>query len=238
MSISRKAKGVGVILTVMALAGCATQYSGAPIATNFPNSEQQKLQAASHWQVIATNTAQTLIAHLPTQNDRYFVESNSIDSEFNHAVENQLRTSLVNSGKMVAKYPANVLHVTVDTQVVPFTHDGLKPQFTGAPTLLALGVWTVMPVAGRALASGWTLSSALRATAGAATIAAGGVDAYDWFGSKYAGNIPKTEIIVTVSVSDTADYLARTTNVYYVNDSDQALYLSRSAPTIYVVGGK
>jgi hypothetical protein len=194
------------------LAGCATPYNGAPVATNFPSSEQQKLQAAAHWELISQNIANSLISHLSVQTDRYFVESNSTDTPFNRAVENQLITSLVSAGKVVAKYPVNALHVSVDTQVVPFSRDNLKPQFAGAPTLLVSGVWA--------------LSALTPATAGAVSGVVVGVDAYDWFSSKYAGDIPKTEIIVTVSVSNAADYLARSTNVYYVSDSDQSLYNS------------
>ncbi|MET0323371.1 MAG: hypothetical protein ABW069_21840, partial [Duganella sp.] len=38
------------------------------------------------------------------------------------------------------------------------------------------------------------------------------------------GATPRTEIIVTISVSDQYRYLARSTSAYYVSDADTALY--------------
>ena len=72
-----------------------------------------------------------------------------------------------------------------------------------------------------------------------------GADAYSWFRSEFAtGETPQTEIIVTASVSDASQYLARSTSVYYVADSDQALYQATpqttrpiTTPTIGVTGG-
>jgi hypothetical protein len=140
-------------------------------------------------------------------------------------VESQLITSLVNAGKVVAKYPDNALHVSVDTQVVPFSRDSLKPQFAGAPTLLVSGLWAL------------SVLHPHLSVAGAVSGMVVGVDAYDWFSSKYAGHVPKTEIIINVSVSNAADYLARSTNVYYVNDSDQSLYNSFPVKHFSLVGG-
>ncbi len=116
------------------------------------------------------------------------------------------------------------------------TRDGLKPQFAGAPTMLTAGVWALSPTFGRALAEGYSSTSVARTAAGGAAILAVGADAYDWFGSKYAKDTPKTEVIVNVSVSDDANYLARSTNVYYVNDSDQSLYNSVPVKRFSVVG--
>jgi hypothetical protein len=48
---------VAALLFLPLFAGCATPYSEAPLATNFPTSKQQKLQAAAHWNVIAGDVA-------------------------------------------------------------------------------------------------------------------------------------------------------------------------------------
>ncbi len=115
----------------------------------------------------------------------------------------------------------------VDTQVVSFSPDRPQYRHAGTATALATGVW--------ALHVG-------EATAGAAlfaTIAA--VDAYAWFRSEFAsGETPKTEIIVTTSVSDSNQYVSRSTSVYYVADSDKALYEAAGLPArnIKVMGGE
>jgi hypothetical protein len=48
---------------------------------------------------------------------------------------------------------------------------------------------------------------------------------FTWFHSEFAtGATPQNEIFVTITVSDKARYIARTSNVYYVADSDEGLY--------------
>jgi hypothetical protein len=60
--------------------------------------------------------------------------------------------------------------------------------------------------------------------AGTAVVA--GADAYTWFQSEFAtGATPQTEIIVTTSVSDASQYLARSTSIYYVADADSEMYV-------------
>ncbi|MBC7500246.1 MAG: hypothetical protein H7315_07095 [Herminiimonas sp.] len=44
-------------MTVVLLAGCATGFSETPRPTNFSVLQQKRIQAASHWEVIATNVA-------------------------------------------------------------------------------------------------------------------------------------------------------------------------------------
>ncbi len=41
----------------MVTTGCAVPYSPAPVATNFPSTQQTKLKAAAHWGVIAQHMA-------------------------------------------------------------------------------------------------------------------------------------------------------------------------------------
>ncbi|MDP2829234.1 MAG: hypothetical protein Q8O37_11590, partial [Sulfuricellaceae bacterium] len=49
---------------------------------------------------------------------------------------------------------------------------------------------------------------------------------YAWFQSEFAtGDTPQTEIIVTTSVSDASQYLARSTSIYYVADADLRMYV-------------
>jgi hypothetical protein len=53
----------------------------------------------------------------------------------------------------------------------------------------------------------------------------GAYDSYNWFNDQFApGATPRTEIILTVSVTDQYRYLARNSSAYYVADSDRPLY--------------
>jgi hypothetical protein len=57
-------QSASALLQAWLLTACATPYSEAPTATNFPSSKQLKLQAGSHWNAIADNAAGTLINSL------------------------------------------------------------------------------------------------------------------------------------------------------------------------------
>lgn len=219
-----KVRTVGAALALTAMvAGCATPYSEAPLATNFPTTKQQKVQAAAHWNTIAGDVASQISAKLAERRPLYVAQPAS-KSAFDRAFANQMISALVAGGHTVLKNPAGALTVEIDTQVVSFSPDRPQYRHTGTATALTTGVW--------ALHVG-------EATAGAAlfaTIAA--ADAYAWFRSEFAsGETPKTEIIVTTSVNDNNQYLSRSTSVYYVTDTDRLLYESLPTRTIKVTGG-
>ena len=46
-------KLVTAVAAAVILSGCATRYTPAPLAANFPASKQAKLQASYHWGIVA-----------------------------------------------------------------------------------------------------------------------------------------------------------------------------------------
>lgn len=220
------------ILTAFALtaivAGCATPYSEAPLATNFPTSKQPKLQAAAHWSVIAQDVAQQLAAGLKAKPalPPLYVNQVANKTDFDRAFANQLISALVAEGFVVQKSSAGALVVDIDTQSVRFSAHRPQYRYAGAATALTAGVWALHQAS----------------PAGIATAAIVGADAYMWFSSEFAtGATPQMEILVTTSVSDGRQYLARNTSVYYVADADAILYQgpAPAAPVkaIGVIGG-
>lgn len=206
--LSRSVVIVGVAVLA---AGCATPYSPVPVATHFPTSEQQKLQAAAHWTAITEHIEKQLVPALNNSPRRALYVQALQDTPFNRAVAGQLKTSLVNGGYVVAKTPRDALKVEVDTQVVAFS--GHRPQYKyhGERSALVAGVWALTEVHATAL--------------GLATAAIVADDAYTWFRSQFPfSDTPKTEIIVSVAVADDQRYYARQTSVYYTVDSDRRLY--------------
>ncbi len=197
------------------LAGCTTSYSEAPLATNFPTTKQEKVQAAAHWNMIAKDVATQLSSKLAERRPLHVAQSPG-KSAFDRAFSNQLISALVANGHTVMKQPAGALSVEVDTQAVSFSANRPQYRHAGTATALMTGVWALH--VGEA-----TAGAALYATVAAA-------DAYSWFRSEFAtGETPQTEIIVTTSVSDGNQYLSRNTSVYYVADSDKALYEAAGA---------
>ncbi|HEY0587428.1 MAG TPA: hypothetical protein VGD52_14930 [Pseudoduganella sp.] len=218
------------LLTVAALGGCRTPYSPAPLATNFPTTKQEKLQSAAHWTAIAGHMERQLLAELKKAPQRpLFVVSPANPTPFQQAMNSQLISSLVNDGFIVSRTPAGALQINLEIQAVSFTPNRKQAGTVGAATAIATGVWVL---AERAYAG--DPIGKLGRFAGAAGIGAG-IDAYRWYDSEYAaGPTPRTEIIITASVTDEQRYLARASNTYYVADTDRALYGIRdeAAPQI------
>jgi hypothetical protein len=203
------------------LSACATPYSEAPTATNFPSSKQLKLQAGAHWNAIAGNTAETLMKSLrlgggcvsaTPECTRIYVRPPADPSAFAQAFRSSFITALVNSGVSVAKSPRGATEIDFEIQAVKFSPRRPDGRFYSA-TVIYGGLW--------GLAGVW--DSASPGAAGA--LAVGAFDAYRWLTSEWAsGPTPQMEVIVTVSASDGNQYLGRATNVYYVADSDALLY--------------
>ena len=222
----RVPKTCTTMIVALAVAGCATPYAEVPVATNFSTSHQKKLQAASHWNVIATDMTRHLTEAMATklqQDQPLYVASVQV-TPFNRAVANQLITSLVDAGFNVAKAPTGAVRVDIDTQVVEFAPGRSQSRYAGIPTALAAGVWTQAAIE--------------PSVAGAATALVVGADAYNYFSSETAsGETPKTEIIINVSVSNAGRYLAQSTNVYYISDADKWLYEAVQTKNFGVTGG-
>lgn len=219
-----------ILSALLATVGaCATPYAEAPTPTNFPSSKQAKLQAGAHWNAIAADTAGTLTRSLslgrgclPAQPecDRLYVREPAVPSPFAMAFRTSFVTALVNSGVSVVKNPggANKI-VDFEIQAVQFSPGRPNGEFISA-TVIYAGLWGLSGV--------W--ENASPGVAGALSV--GALDAYRWLSSEMAsGPTPQTEIIVTVSASDTHQYLGRATNVYYVADRDAALY--SGPPALY-----
>ena len=203
--------GAGLAVALL-LAGGASKYSPAPVASDFPVSRQPKLQAANHWAIITDSIEKQLLIQLAKAPPRpLYINEPTQPSPFQRAMSMQLATSLVNDGYVVSRNPSGSLRIDLDVQAVTFSANRPQYRYHGEKAMLTGGVWLLSEIEAPAL---------LDVAAGA-----GAWDAYDWFNAQFApGATPRTEIIVTVSVSDQYRYLARSTSAYYVADSDRLLY--------------
>lgn len=191
-------KSTSAILAAVLLAGCAAPpYTPTPLATNFPSTEQSKLQAAAHWGAIATHLEKQLVEDMKKGPQRpFFIHENPQATPFQRALTTQIISSLVKDGYVVSRAPAGALRIDLDVQALTFTADRpqYRPSFTN--NMLANGVW---------------VASKQDPTAKSRSAFA-------------PGSTPRTELIITVSVSDQYRYYARSTNAYYIADDDRGLY--------------
>ena len=205
------------------LMACATPYSEAPIATNFLTTKQHKLQAGSHWNAIAADTAESVansvklgkgcIAPTPECN-LVFVREVRNPSQFARAFRTQFITSLVNKGINVALTPAGAFEIDFDIQAVRFSPRRPDGTFYSATAIYA-GLWAMHGL--------WTDTS----PGAAGVLAVGAFDVNRWITAELAsGPTPDHEIIITASATRNDRYLGRVTNVYYVAGTDAWLYSS------------
>jgi hypothetical protein len=205
-------KTATALMAGILLAGCASRYTPTPLPANFPVTKQAKLQAAGHWGVIIADIEQRVTAELKKSPPRpVFIAEAKDPTPFQRALATQLTTSLVNDGHTVSRSPAGSLKVDLDVQTLTFGDDRQQYRYHGQLTALAAGIW------------------AMRKTDAPVELevaaAAGALDSRDTMNAQFApGPTPRTEIIVTVSVSDQYRYVARNTSAYYVADSDRVLY--------------
>ena len=219
-----KTRYISAVAVVAAfVGGCATPFSEAPLATNFPTTKQQKVQAAGHWNVIAKDVAMRISSGV-NDNRPLFVKEAATGTDFDSAFADQLISALVEQGRIVSKVPYGALLVEIKTKAIRFSADRQQYRHFGEATLLAAGVWTLV---------------AVDATAGGVvTAAAIGADAFSASKSEFAsGATPQTEIIITTSIGDDSRYLAHNTSIYYVADSDRSLYESNPLQTVRILGG-
>ncbi len=220
-------KKITVAACVIAISGCVSPYSEAPIAKNFPTTSQEKLQAASHWGLITNDLSKRIQVKVDGKIDKkqplYISSKNS--APFNQAVVAELISSLVADGYLVVKNPENTIKVDVDTQVLSFSPNRLQASASGVPTAIVAGLWTLSE-AGVAITAAGVASGAIVAK-----------DLDNYFGSEVAsGSTPKTELIINVSVSDANHYIAVSRATYYVSDTDKWLYQAAQVSTFNVRG--
>ena len=236
--LRRTARVASIILAGSTLLACAAPYGGAPVATNFPATNQPKLQAAAHWAIVAEKSAEALLRSLTPGGacadpgaicPRVYVRPAAQQTVFAQNFRAAFITALVGHKVAVVHTPsAGAVAIDIDVQTVRFSPDR-QNRFLPATAVYA-GAWAVYGLAANA-------SPAAAGLAGAAIV--GGYDAWRWASSETAsGPTPQTEVLVTVSAADATRYLGRVAAVYYAADSDAGLYTE--APPLFnvAVGGE
>lgn len=218
---------IGLLAGTVLLTGCA-RHSETPIATNFEYQKQLKMQAASHWQLIAQDTAQRLMAQAQEKRP-LFVRQSPQQSAFEKTFNQQLIASLLAAGYPVLKegaYSRDALVVEVSAVPLPFSPNRQQYKTTGKWTMLTGGLWVLERIYDKVSPGAAMMAGAVAA------------DSAWWLRSEFAsGPTPRTELIVTTNISSNDRYYAQTTNAYYTSDTDWHLYAQQPAGVILPVKG-
>ena len=210
---------VGLWLCVALLAACATQQ--VPPATTFSQTGQHTVLAAQHWGAIAADVALQTRHSLETSKvlgTRSIYVAPFSSSTFDLAFTNFMISSLVKAGIPVTSNPEGALQLKYETQVVYHNvefdprEQGFIPGLAvaGAATFVAADIWVLHEALDR--------DSTLLGLVG--TIAPG--VAYDVV--KVRNEPTNTELLITTSITDSEQYVHRTTDAYYIARADAGLF--------------
>jgi len=235
-------------LLCLYLAGCSftePTWRDVPQPTRFKTSDQQKLQAAHHWQLIADDFAKKLVASVSDKlgGRALYVPQPSGEQAFVGGFRELLITSLVNMGLPVAANESDTEALVADVRynIYKFNPERVKETYYyGDYTMLAAGLWAFGD-------AGLHHNDALRWGTDRAVFSAGAklVTGAALFGETLAylsnenipggskkgrfasGPVPQSEILLTVSVADGGRFVSRYSSIYYTADEDEALYWDR-----------
>lgn len=136
-------------------------------------------------------------------------------SAFEQAFARQLVSELTAAGYPVMKHARrhDILTVDVSASALRFSRHRQQYSSTGVLSALASGLWVLHEIYDNV-------------SPGAAMVTATvAVDAATWLRSEFAsGPTPRTELMVSTSVSSAEQYYLQTTSAYYTADSDFSLY--------------
>ncbi|MDR5868478.1 hypothetical protein [Halomonas koreensis] len=216
MSTPRRIARTCLVLALATLqTGCLYRHmTQAPVATTYPYSEQQRMQAAHHWAVLARHEADGLLDSERLRFHPLYVAPAEPEGDFARGYRALLTSELVSRGAPVTLDPAGALELRFDAQLVHHRdRDTVRPP-EGALTALAAGVAVAtVPF------NHWA-EPAL-----ALVPAAAGADLV-------AGSWTRTgdqEVIITTQVVDGDRVLYSSSNLYYVNRGDRGQYAPHQA---------
>ncbi|MDV6317471.1 hypothetical protein [Chromohalobacter sp. HP20-39] len=200
----------GVVLSAVLLGGCfEVNTSQAPIATTYPISEQHRMQAAHHWDVLAQHEAREIIAKRDLWGKPLYVEKHDQETPFSRGFRSLLTSALVEQGAIVRTQPDGSAHVSFDVQVISYDDRGFIRPPQGALTALAAGIAVAtIPF------NHWT-EPALSLIPAAALA--------DTFSGSWT-TTGQQEIIITTQVSQYDTLRYSSSNMYYINAGDSEHY--------------
>lgn len=218
---------------VASLTGCfQVNTTQAPIATTYPYSEQQRMQAAEHWRVLADHEASQILADrtasgldLYVSGDDHAPGNENEGGEFGRGFRDLLTSELVSGGADVMTSPsAQTATIEVEVELVNHRDRGYVRPPRGTLTALSAGVAVATHPFNH-----W-------AEPALATIpAAMGADLFSGSWTRQGNE----EIIVTTRIVDNERILYSSSNLYYTNQGDRRHYAPNrapQAPTVPVTG--
>lgn len=206
-----------VVLAGSQLSGCFyRQMAQAPMATTYVYSEQQRMQAAHHWDVLADHEVDSMLRSEHLRGKTFYIpEADTQLGDFKQGYHSLMTSRLVSRGAPVTISPLFGARVNVDVQVVDHRDRGFIRPPHGALTALATGIAVAtIPY------NHWSEPSlALIPAAAGADLVSG-----SWT------HVGDTEVIITTQVIEDERVIYSSSNLYYINSGDRRHYGERPTP--------
>jgi hypothetical protein len=204
--------GAGVI----ALAGCAPGTSQTPVPITYPRTEQHKMQAAHHWDVLAAFEAEQILGGIRDRTKPIYIEAPAVeDSDFKRAYHYMLGEHLVRMGGLLVTKPlVGAVRVEYIVQVLNHKDRGYVAPAPG--TYTALG------------GSAFLVGQAVQHWAHPEWVAMPLLFGADLFSGGWA-KVEPTEVIITTRVQEGSLVLMSDTDVFYYNPGDTNHYVDNLA---------
>lgn len=211
-------------LASLVLSGCFyANTSQAPIATTYPYTEQQRMQAAHHWDVLARHEASSILQRERVRNrDLYITAADHAEfqaysgGEFERGFRTLLTSELVSRGANLTTVPTtNSANISIGVEVIEHRDRGFVRPPVGAFTALTAGIAVAtIPF------NQWSEPALGLIPAGMLADTTSG----NW---THTGN---EEIIVTTQIIDGERILYSSSNIYYINAGDRRQYAPHRVP--------
>ncbi len=192
------------------LSGCFNVHtSQAPIATTYPLTEQQKMQAAHHWNVLAQHQADQLLATSALRGRPLYISGSGESTPFSDTFDSLLTSELVSKGARVQTTEAGAARIGYKVQPIKHKDRGPIRAPEGALTALAAGIAVAtVPY------NNWAEPSlALIPLAAAA----------DLFSGSWTSETNQ-EVVITTQATVGDQILYSSSNIYYINGGDSDHY--------------
>ncbi len=202
------------------LAGCSSSNTAqAPVATTYPYAEQQRMQAAHHWEVLARHEVELMMGHERLQVLPLYLgepPQGSGSGSFHRGFRDLMTSELVRRGARVSTVPEHAAQIRIKVEAVRHGDRAFIRPPKGAFTTLALGVTVASYAYTR-----WAEPSLLLLPGALLADAFSG----NW---TYTGD---DEVIITTQVVENRRILYSSSSLYYINAGDRRHYEMPVAPS-------
>lgn len=208
-------KNAILLVLSVTLAACNSGYPPQPRAINFPAVQQNHIRSAAHWQLMADNEVNSLVASLSARSTVAIRAADASSSPFEQAYRHMLTSALVDAGIAVALSPESATHY-LDYDLQMIRHSESDRNWLPRPGTAS--AWIAIATAS-ANVRNWTNQEY------ALIPLALGLDVFMALWRDTDGSV--AEVIIHSQLQDADHIIAANSHVYYFDDNDSHQYQSQ-----------